>query len=157
MNGRATILLAPSLPASISKALVEDQALAGEFEHTRPSGGLQRAETRPERRSYRRMTIRLPVECSREVAGAPQIVRTVTCNVSTGGMYIELDRPEFRVGDRFRIELTVPAGEGVSAYEGRASCAGEVVRIDPPEPETVPSRRRYGVAARFLDRLRFSY
>jgi hypothetical protein len=103
------------------------------------------------------MTIRLPVECRRQDNGASTVVRTITQNVSTGGMYMELDSPDFQAGDRFDIELTIPPAEGVSPYEGRAGCRAEVLRIDDVRPQTGSLPRRYGVAARFLDRLRFSY
>jgi hypothetical protein len=110
-----------------------------------------------ERRVHRRMAVRLPVECHRGVDGRSLIIRTITQNISTGGLYLELDSPDFRKGDNLRIELTVPPAEGVSPYSGRAICDAEIVRLEPPCERTEGKRRRFGVAARFLDRLRISY
>ncbi|MCG8409462.1 MAG: PilZ domain-containing protein [Phycisphaerales bacterium] len=110
-----------------------------------------------ERRQHRRMEIRLPVECRREDGDGACIIRTITQNVSTGGMYIELDSPDFGVGDRLRIELTVPAAEGVSPYQGRAICAAEVLRVQPLSPKDAGDPQRFGIASRFLDKLRISY
>ncbi|HVP12634.1 MAG TPA: PilZ domain-containing protein [Phycisphaerae bacterium] len=118
---------------------------------------LSRSSDPAERRIHRRMSIRLPVECRREGDGRSLVVRTITQNVSTGGLYLELDSPDFALGDNLRVDLTVPAAEGVSPYQGRATCNAQVVRLDPPERTTEEKRRRFGVAARFLDRLRISY
>jgi hypothetical protein len=72
-------------------------------------------------------------------------------------LYLELDSPDFHKGDSLRVELTVPPAEGVSPYPGRAICEAEVVRLEEPCDRTEEKRRRFGVAARFLDRLRISY
>lgn len=110
-----------------------------------------------ERRAHKRIRIRLPVACRKDENGGRSFVRTVTQNISTGGMYLELDSGEFQPGDRLHVELTVPPAEGVSPYEGRAKCAAEVLRAE-PVPASVPSGiERFGIAARFLDRLRISY
>ncbi|MFQ5429600.1 MAG: PilZ domain-containing protein [Phycisphaerae bacterium] len=114
--------------------------------------------TGTDRRGDRRIAIRLPVECRREEAGGGRvIVRTITQDVSSGGMYLELDSPDFNVGDRLEVELTVPPAEGVSPYQGRARCAAEVLRVRRLDTGKQPGELRYGVATRFLDRLRFSY
>lgn len=106
-----------------------------------------------ERRAHRRLAFRLPVECRSERA----LVRTITQNISTGGMYLELDQSDFVRGDQLQLELTLPAAEGVSPYPGRAQCTAKVLRV-----QRLPSAKpggvtRYGIAARFLDRLRISY
>lgn len=105
------------------------------------------------------MEIRLPVACRRKTSEGPQAVRSVTQNISSGGLYIEVDTPGFQVGDQLQMELTVPPAEGVSPYEGRASCRVQVSRIDRIERRRTgrPARPRFGIAAQFLDRLRFSY
>ncbi|MBN2561380.1 MAG: PilZ domain-containing protein [Phycisphaerae bacterium] len=110
-----------------------------------------------ERRAHRRLSIRLPVECRKESEDSRYLVRTVTQNVGSGGAYLELDSADFQPGDRLRLELTVPPAEGVSSYEGRATCAAEVLRVQAVSNGPRGSVRRYGVAARFLDRLRISY
>ncbi len=110
-----------------------------------------------ERRAYKRLRIRLPVECRKDENGGRSFVRTITQDVSTGGMYLELDSREFRTGDRVHVALTVPPAEGVSPYEGRATCMAEVLRAEPVVASVPGSIERVGVAARFLDRLRISY
>lgn len=110
-----------------------------------------------ERRSHRRMVIRLPVECRKDVDSQTCIVRTITRDVSTGGMSFELDAPDFCVGDRLRIDLTVPPAEGVSPYQGRASCRAEVLRISRMTVANADSVERHLIAARFLGTLRLEY
>ena len=108
-----------------------------------------------ERRAHRRLEIRLPVELRRlgEVDGA--IVRSITTNISTGGMYLELDRPDFAPGDRMSVQLTIPPAEGVCPYAGEATCEAEVLRCSRLTPRSAIAR--YGLAARFLYRLRITY
>jgi len=91
-----------------------------------------------------------------EVAGADDhgLVRTITRNICTGGLYVELDQCKFAPGEEVRIEMTVPAGDGVSPYPARAHCRGRVARIDRIRP-TSRKAQGVGVAIRFLDRLRF--
>ena len=110
-----------------------------------------------ERRAHRRLEIRLPVELRRTGDGPTVVVRTITQNISTGGMYLELDRPDFAEGDRLSVQITVPPAEGVSPYAGRASCIAEILRVIPRNPGPGGEIERYGVAARFLDRLRITY
>lgn len=121
-----------------------------------------------ERRITHRMDLRLPVEFRHEREGQLQIVRTLTRNVSTGGALFEMDTDEFHSGDRLDVELTIPPADGVSAYEGRARCPAEVLRVYPlngdhnsgqkhPQANRFASPNRFGVAVRFLDRLRLSY
>ena len=110
-----------------------------------------------ERRAHRRMEIRLPVECRKEVNSESCIVRTITRDVSTGGISFELDAPDFCVGDELRIDLTVPPAEGVSPYQGRASCRAEVLRIHRIPVAIAGGVERHLIAARFLGRLRLKY
>ena len=91
-------------------------------------------------------------------------MRTVTTNISTGGLYFEVDlldqvsRPE--VHSVLNIELTVPPGNGYFPYEGRVTSAAEVLRRDSlPEPRTAKpdSPTRVGVAVRFRDPLKLVF
>jgi PilZ domain len=113
--------------------------------------------THDDRRTSRRLELRLPVELRMAGDDASTIVRTITRNISTGGLYLELDRADFSPGDRLQVELTVPPAEGVSPYPGRATCTAEVVRCTPLAANTETRIERIGVAARFLDRLRITY
>lgn len=110
-----------------------------------------------ERRASRRLNIRLPVECTRDEGSSRYVVRTITKNVSAGGTYLEMDSADLQPGDRLRIELTLPPSEGVSPYQGRAACDAEVIRVCPTSDGQNDAVRRFGVATRFLDRLRISY
>lgn len=102
-----------------------------------------------ERRQHRRMSIRLPVELQAPRASRPHIVRTLTQNVSTGGMYIESDAEDFVAGEVLDVALTLPAAEGVSSYPTRARTRALVLRVD-----SLDDRSRFGIAARFVERLR---
>ncbi len=110
-----------------------------------------------ERRAHRRMEIRLPVECRKDGDSNTSIVRTITHDVSTGGMSFELDAPDFCVGDQIRIDITVPPAEGVSPYQGRASCRAEILRINRISAANAGGVERHIIAARFLGRLRLEY
>ena len=124
---------------------------------SREGGAEHDASAVSERRGHRRMEIRLPIECQREKTADRSVVRTITQNISTGGLYLELDSPDFRVGDRLRVCLTIPSAEGVSPYPGRAACTAEVVRVHTLNKQGTGGFHGYGVAARFLDKLRISY
>ncbi len=110
-----------------------------------------------ERREDRRIVLHMPVACRRERKAVTTVLRTKTRNVSSGGFYIEVDSPDFAVGERLGVELTVPPSEGVSPYVGLASCEAEVVRFDLLDRRKKETRRRYGLAARFLNPLRIAY
>lgn len=102
-----------------------------------------------ERRQYRRMNIRLPVELQASRDSRPHIVRTLTQNISTGGLYIESDAEDFVAGELLDVLLTLPAAEGVSSYPTRARTRAEVLRVDRHDDQS-----RFGFAARFVERLR---
>ncbi len=106
-----------------------------------------------DRREHRRMGIELPVEIRRLTQdGEP--VRTITRNISTGGLFVELDQTQWTVGDRLFVRMTLPPEEGVSPYAGEASCEAEVVRAD----AKLASRPGHvGLGVRFLDRLKLSF
>ncbi len=117
-----------------------------------------------ERRQYRRLAIRLPLECSPPDQGRDGAIRTVTSDVSTGGVAFEIDQLEGvtvpPVSSLLNIELTVPPGDGHFPYEGRVTGVAEVVRCD-RRPRTTASRAdapaRFGVAARFREPLRLAF
>lgn len=106
-----------------------------------------------ERREHRRMDLQFPVEL-RELQKTCNPIRTRTSNVSTGGVYVELDDCQWVIGDRIRIDMTVPPAEGVSSETGRASCDAVVVRR-----EQLPSKNdnRLGIGLRFEDRLKLTF
>lgn len=117
-----------------------------------------------DRRQHRRLAIRLPLECCASHESRDRALRTVTTNISTGGLYFELDLidgvslPEPR--ELLNIELTVPPGDGHFPYAGRVSSMAQVVRCEPlplPPSEAAASVPRYGVAAQFRDAIKLAF
>jgi hypothetical protein len=113
-----------------------------------------------DRRADRRLKMRLPVECRRGEGESAPLVRAMTRDICSRGVFLEMDAPAFRPLDRLVVELTLPPAEGVSLYEGRATCDAEVLRSTPlsdGDGDAAARPHRYGVAARFLRPLRLSY
>lgn len=85
-----------------------------------------------ERRQHRRLAIQLPVEWTFEREGVGKTMRAMTGNISTGGLYFELDLMEGvvepQVNDVLQLVLTVPPGDGYSPYQGQVSSIGRLVR-----------------------------
>lgn len=117
------------------------------------------ADIGSERRRHRRLDLALPVACRQERPTGSRVVSALTRNVSTGGLYLELDNsasnvgPGFDVGEYIDVELTLSPSEGVSNREGRARSRAEIIRVQRHRSD---GRAVCGVAARFLDRLRTS-
>lgn len=101
-----------------------------------------------EKRSYRRVPLRLTVTRltgdAAEAAGGP----VFTSNVSAGGMYVHLPaEAALEPGRAITFELTVPPGEGYSTSQCRVRGRGRVVRCEPLQPGL------HGVAVQFTNRL----
>lgn len=117
-----------------------------------------------EKRQHRRLAIRLPLEYHLQgVTGEPK-VRTVTKNISTGGVYFELDlldgMSEPQLNSRLNIDLTVPPGDGHSPYQGRIHSVAEIVRcrkLERPQALKKHPHPRVGIAARFSEPLKLSF
>ncbi|MBN1491560.1 MAG: PilZ domain-containing protein [Phycisphaerae bacterium] len=101
-----------------------------------------------DRRDHRRLGIRLPVEVTPVHADSTALLRTVTCNVSTGGIYFESPPDYLQAGTDVRLDLTIPPGDGYSPYSGRVSAVAKVLRVEPLLGQQ-HARDRIGVAARF--------
>lgn len=88
------------------------------------------------------------------------MTRSTTRNISTGGLYFEVDVPEAasrpEVNSLMAVELTVPPGEGYFPYEGRVRSVAEVLRCERLDGPEAPSRR-FGVAARFREPLKLAF
>ncbi len=120
-----------------------------------------------DRRRHRRLTIPLPLEWSPKGAGREEAAKGVAANISTGGLYFELDLPNGCHGlgqgqvpepnDLLQIELTIPPGEGHFPYEGRVRSVVQVLRRDELPAASSGGRRRLGLAARFDEPLKFSF
>lgn len=116
-----------------------------------------------ERRAHRRLVIRLPVECRAKSDDREAVLRAMTGNISTGGVFFETElsngtappAPEALLD----LRLVVPPGEGHFPYEGRLQCTARVVRsqeLSSSEQDGV-LRRHIGVAARFCEPLRLDF
>ena len=112
-----------------------------------------------DRRQHRRLSIRLPVECCPSQLDRQHSVRTVTSNISTGGLYFEVDLiegvAEPQPQSLLNVELTVPPGDGHFPYEGRLNSVAEVIRCD--RLSQTGARERLGVAARFREPLKLTF
>lgn len=132
----------------------------GEDQEAKPS-------MRQDRREHRRLNIRLPVEYRPMPQNGGQAIRTVTENISTGGVYCEMDMLEGvappQVGSVWEVELTVPPGDGYFPYHGRATSMAEVIRWCEPastlnvSPSDSATPRRVGIAARFREPLKLAF
>ena len=113
--------------------------------------------TRQERRQHRRLEIRLPLQYAPTDDVGGNVCRTVTKNISTGGLYFETDDLDIQPGMMVALELTVPPGEGHFPYQGHITSVGQVVRVDPLRAESRTAPRRVGVATRFREGLKLSF
>ena len=112
----------------------------------------------PERRQHRRLNIRLPLECCPVGGDLGSVRRTVTSNISTGGLYFETDATDLRAGQDLQMELTVPPGDGYFPYYGRVTGVGKVVRVSPLSVDGGgQTGARAGVAAQFSENLKLSF
>ena len=113
-----------------------------------------------ENRSHRRLDIRLPLEYHKEGVGRCNVFRTVTINVSTGGVYFETAADDIQVGDCLSLQLAVPADDGRFPPNGKISTVAKVVRTkainDPATKKGLPFTR-YGVAAQFEQGLKLAF
>lgn len=111
-----------------------------------------------ERRRYRRLGIRLPLEC--RFPGMPQAFRCCTLDISTGGVRFDLDLPaEFprpQCPSILDLAVTIPPGAGHSPYEGRVSAAAEVLRCESVAGNG-PGRQGYSMAVRFKQPLELRF
>jgi hypothetical protein len=121
-----------------------------------PSATLTSVDQDIDRRDHQRLDLELPLEC-RCAADGDQAIRAVTKNVSTGGLYFEHDGPKLAAGALIDISLTLPASEGVWPYEGRVRCAARILRSTTIEGQGLQRGSLQGIAAQFVDRLRFSF
>lgn len=113
--------------------------------------------TRQERRKHRRLEIRLPLQYCPVGDTGVNLCRTVTRNISTGGLYFDTDDLDIRPGQLIDLELTIPPGEGYSPYQGHITGICEVIRVDSSDTVVSAGARRVGVATRFREGLRLAF
>lgn len=129
-----------------------------------PHGSIN-PEQSGERRHHRRLAIRLPLDCTAQGGSGPGAgFRAVTRNISTGGIYFELELANgaapVSAGSVLDVELTVPPGEGYFPYEGHVKGMAQVVRCDDmpvANGEGKAARSRLGIAARFQEPLTLAF
>ena len=105
-----------------------------------------------EKRAHRRLDIRLPLEYRRQDMHRTQFFRTMTINVSTGGIYFETSDEDICPGDKLIFEVGVPPGDKQFPQEGKISTVGEVLRAKSIKNKINGKGvqlSRYGVAAKF--------
>jgi hypothetical protein len=117
-----------------------------------------------ERRQHRRLAIRLAMECRGLGWSQEMPIRTVTTNISTGGVFFEMELPNGgerpKPNELLNIALTVPPGDGHFPYQGLLTSVAEVLRCN-----QVPSTNgehddgpgRVGIAAQFRDALKLAF
>jgi hypothetical protein len=99
------------------------------------------------------------VECRSNSPEQP-VVRTVTRDVSAGGVCFDVEGDDVHVGANLVVDLIVPPGDGHFPYSGRIQGDGEVVRVEPyPGTEGSNGKRnpRILVAAQFKDSLKLHF
>jgi hypothetical protein len=113
-----------------------------------------------ERRKHRRLNVRLPLEYRREGSIRGGMNRTVTVNVSTGGVYFETVSDELHPGDKLQMEMGVPEGEERFPQHSKIRTGGQVVRIHSIENEPYSEGveyPRYGVGVLFQQGFRLTF
>jgi hypothetical protein len=99
------------------------------------------------------LDIHLPLDYSPVSEGTATPRRATTRNVSTGGVYFEVDHQAVQPGGLVSLHLTIPPGEGHFPYQGRISSLGVVIRVDTLSDDP----QRWGVAVQFREALRLSF
>lgn len=84
--------------------------------------------------------------------------RGTALNVAPGGVYFETEDDSLKSGQLIELEMTLPPAAGSSPYFGRGAAVAEVLRVVRLPTLSPPgSAPRFGVAARFRERLRLNY
>ena len=110
-----------------------------------------------ERRKYRRLQMHLPVEFRRASETSSGYHRSVTRDVSTGGLYFETVLDDLAKGELLDIEMTIPPGEGHFPYQGRVSSVAKVVRTEKSASGAEMINPRVGIGAAFRESFKLSF
>ena len=123
----------------------------------RQTGTQDSASLPPEQRKHRRLEMRLPLEFRRVSEPDAGQHRSVTKDVSTGGVYFETVLDDLRKGELLNIEMTIPPGEGHFPYQGRVSSVAKIVRADKPAADAALTNPRVGIGAAFRESFKLSF
>ena len=105
-----------------------------------------------DRRAHQRLAVRFPLEYRIVDLEEPPIHRSISRDISPGGVSFETDCDHIEVGTNLVVDLLVPPGEGHFPYAGRVRSDGRVVRVErcPGAGEsTDPAGYRFRIAAQF--------
>ena len=147
MSNRLVLGLRESFTLGLDKQMAEIYQQAG----TQDAASLP-----PERRQHRRLEMHLPLEFRRVSEPSSGQYRSVTRDVSTGGIYFETGIDDLQTGELLDIEMTIPPGEGHFPYQGRVSSVAKVVRTKMPATGEAP-KARIGIGAAFRESFNLSF
>jgi len=118
-------------------------------------GSSAEGSTFNEKRAHRRLDIRLPLEYRKREDVRSKPLRSMTINVSTGGVYFETAKEDIRRGDILEFELGIPPGDSRFPLPGKIANKGKVIRTvaigDQTGETETPAYSRFGVAAQFQE------
>ena len=110
-----------------------------------------RVQERIEKRTHRRLAVRLPLAYRRADSPRANGSHMSTINVSTGGVYFETTDEDLRTGDELVLELNVPEGDERFPPHSKVKTVGRVVRTEvidgDDEGDGAVRFRRLGVGA----------
>jgi len=113
-----------------------------------------------EKRSHRRLELRLPLEFYRTEAGRCASLHSTTVNVSTGGVYFETTAEDLKPGDELALELGVPTSENHFPQEGKIAAISKVIRVlEITKKRTAGGAdfNCFGIAAQFQKPLKLTF
>lgn len=87
-------------------------------------------------------------------------MRSVTSNVSTGGLYFETTDESLKAGDTLTFELGIPEGDNRFPKNGTISTTGKIVRLtnigDISDESSAPLKK-VGIAACFQEGFKLAF
>lgn len=108
-----------------------------------------------DRRRDRRLGLRLPVQCwhgDRGQGGGRLIARSVTSDISTGGVRFESNSDQIAPGVQLRLVFTIPPDLGHLPYGSELTATAEVLRVQGLDQNGTVTQ----AAARFVEPLKFN-
>ena len=113
-----------------------------------------------EKRSYRRLDMRLPLEYHNPKSKECPFLRSMTKNVSTGGLFFVTTDESLKTGDTLAFELGIPEGDNRFPKNGTISTTGKVIRLttvtEKSDNGSAPLKR-FGVAACFQEGFKLEF
>ncbi len=113
-----------------------------------------------EKRTHRRLELRLPLDFYRTEAGRCAALHSTTVNVSTGGVYFETTAEDLKPGDELALEFGVPSTESHFPPEGKIATTSKVVRISEIRKKRTAGGvdfTCFGIAAQFQKPLKLTF